>query len=78
VKSWRVWSWIIWGAWVVFGVVWELYAVWREKRDGTLPLTRIVRDKLMRKSIFARLGVLLFLGWLSLHFLVGGPTPVPW
>ena len=76
--SWNIGSWIFWLTWMLFGLIFELFAVWREKKDGTLPLTRIVRDRLMQKSVVARLGVLLFLGWLCLHFFVGGETPVPW
>lgn len=71
-------SWIFWFVWMFVGLAFELFAVYAEKKHGTLPLTRVLRDRLMRKSVIARLGMLLFLGWLSLHFLVGGPTPVPW
>lgn len=71
-------SWIFWFAWMAVGLGFELFAVYTEKRHGTLPLTRVIRDRLMRKSVIARLGVLLFLSWLSLHFFVGGSSPVPW
>lgn len=77
-KRGRLVSWAFWGLWMLFGLVFELYAVYAEKKNGTEPLTRVVRDRLMRKSVIARLGVLLFLAWLCLHFFVGGPTPVSW
>jgi hypothetical protein len=71
-------SWIFWAAWAIVGVVFELYAVLTEKRSGAEPLTRVLRDRLMRRFLLARLAVLLFLSWLGLHFLVGGPSPLPW
>ena len=61
-------SWIFWLAWMVIGLAYELFAVFTEKKRGTLPLTRVVRDRLMRRFVLAKLGVLLFLAWLCLHF----------
>lgn len=67
-------SWVFWLGWMAAGIVYELYAVTMEKRNGALPLTRVVRDRLMRKFVVAKLGVLLFLAWLCLHFF----TNVAW
>lgn len=67
-------SWLFWFAWMAVGLAYELFAVFTEKKHGTLPLTRVVRDRLMRRFVLAKLGVLLFLAWLCLHFF----TNVPW
>jgi hypothetical protein len=67
-------SWVFWLGWMAAGIVYELYAVTMEKRNGALPLTRVVRDRLMRRFVVAKLGVLLFLAWLCLHFF----TPLNW
>ena len=67
-------SWVFWFAWMAIGLGYELYAVLREKEDGALPLTRVVRDRLMRRSTPVKLGVLLFLTWLWVHFV----TPLEW
>lgn len=67
-------SWVFWGVWIGAGIAYELYAVWAERRHGALPLTRVVRDRLMRRFVVVKLGVLLFLAWLSLHWLV----PLDW
>lgn len=67
-------SWIFWLAWMAVGLAYELFAVFTEKRRGTIPLTRVVRDRLMRRFVLAKLIVLLFLAWLCLHFF----TNVPW
>lgn len=67
-------SWVFWLAWMSVGLVYEVYAVRMERRNGALPLTRVVRDRLMRRSIVAKLGVMGFLAWLALHFL----TPLDW
>lgn len=67
-------SWVFWLAWMAVGLGYELYAVVTEKRSGALPLTRVVRDRLMRRFVVAKLGVLLFLAWLCLHFF----TPLNW
>jgi hypothetical protein len=55
---------------MALGLSYELFAVFSEKRYGTLPLTRVVRDRLMKRFWPVKLGVLLFLSWLSLHFLL--------
>lgn len=67
-------SWAFWLTWAAIGLGYELFAVFSEKRLGTLPLTRILRDRLMRRFWPVKLGVLLFLAWLVLHFL----TPLNW
>lgn len=77
-RRWKIVSWIVWMSWLVFGLAWELWTVWREKKDGTMPLTRILRDTLMKKSAVFRLLMMGGLVWLCLHFLVGGSNPVPW
>ena len=61
-------SWVFWLGWMTAGLAYELFAVYSEKKYGTLPLTRVVRDRLMKKFVIAKLGVLLFLSWLCLHF----------
>lgn len=61
-------SWIFWLSWMAIGLGYELFAVYTEKTEGTLPLTRVVRDRLMKRFVVAKLGVLLFLSWLCLHF----------
>jgi hypothetical protein len=61
-------SWAFWLVWMALGLSYELFAVFSEKRYGTLPLTRVVRDRLMKRFWPVKLGVLLFLSWLSLHF----------
>ena len=67
-------SWVFWLVWMLVGLVYELYAVITEKKSGALPLTRVVRDRLMRRSSIAKIGVLLFLTWLWVHFV----TPLNW
>ena len=72
-------SWIIWTAWIVFGLAWELWCVFREKRNGDEPLTRVARDRLMKSkhpwiSYPIRFVVLSFLGYLAFHWL----GQVPW
>jgi hypothetical protein len=67
-------SWVFWIGWMVVGLGYELYAVFSEKKHGTLPLTRVVRDRLMRRSGVVKIGVLLFLTWLWVHFV----TPLSW
>lgn len=67
-------SWGFWAAWVVAGLAFELFAVFTEKRTGALPLTRVARDRLMRRSSLVKVGMLLFLTWLWVHFV----TPLDW
>lgn len=67
-------SWGFWFVWMAIGLAYELYAVVTEKKSGALPLTRVVRDRLMRKSALAKVGMLLFLTWLWVHFI----TPLDW
>lgn len=67
-------SWVFWMSWIAVGLAYEIYAVVAEKRHGALPLTRVVRDRLMRRFVVVKLGVLLFLAWLCLHFLI----PLDW
>lgn len=67
-------SWVFWGATIALQLGFELYAVATEKRSGALPLTRILRDRLMRRHTWAKLGGLLLLTWLWVHFI----TPLNW
>lgn len=67
-------SWAFWLCWMVVGLAYELWAVFTEKKRGTLPLTRVVRDRGMRKSPIVKVGVLSFLAWLVVHFV----TPLDW
>lgn len=67
-------SWVVWGVWIIVGVSWELWTVYTEKKWGFLPLTRIIRDRLMRRSTLAKIGGLAFLTWLWVHFVL----PLPW
>jgi hypothetical protein len=70
----ELFSWIFWGVWALVGLGYEIYAVLSEKRSGALPLTRVVRDRLARRSVLLRLALLLGIAWLALHWLV----PLPW
>lgn len=65
---WAVFSWVFWLTWMGVGLAYELYAVHEEKRNGALPLTRVVRDRLMRKSTIIKFVVVFFLFWLLIHF----------
>jgi len=67
-------SWVFWAIWALAGLAYELYAVFTEKKSGALPLTRVLRDRLARRFVVVKLGLVLFVGWLALHFLV----PLPW
>lgn len=68
IASLALFSWVFWFGWMAAGLAYELFAVFTEKSKGTLPLTRVVRDRLMKRFVVAKLGVLLFLAWLCLHF----------
>jgi hypothetical protein len=61
-------SWVFWAVWGIVGLGYELYAVRNERKNGALPLTRVVRDRLMKRSPVVKVGVLAFLAWLGLHF----------
>jgi hypothetical protein len=61
-------SWVFWAVWGIVGLGYELYAVRNERKNGALPLTRVVRDRLMKRSPVGKVGVLAFLAWLGLHF----------
>lgn len=63
-------SWGFWFTWMAVGLVYELFAVVTEKKTGALPLTRVVRDRIMRKSGAATVVVVTFLSWLLVHFTV--------
>jgi hypothetical protein len=63
-------SWAFWIVWAAIGLGYELFAVFTEKRTGALPLTRVLRDRIMRRSFVAKLGVLTFLTWMWVHFIV--------
>lgn len=67
-------SWLFWGVWLASGVGFEVYAVKTETRSGALPLTRVVRDRLMRRAWPFKIAGMAFLGWLALHFL----EPLSW
>jgi hypothetical protein len=67
-------SWAFWLTWAVIGLSYELYAVFTEKKTGALPLTRVVRDRLMRKYPLIKIGMLTFLAWLLIHFV----APLDW
>lgn len=67
-------SWIFWFTWMSVGLSYEIFAVVTEHRTGALPLTRVVRDRLMRRSTLVKVGMLLFLTWLWVHFV----TPLNW
>lgn len=67
-------SWVFWIVWAALGLAFELFAVYTEKEKGTLPLTRVARDRLMRKSTIAKYGMLTFLTWLWIHFIF----PLSW
>lgn len=67
--------------WLVIGLAaltWELIGVKKEKDWKIEPLTRIVRDRLMKKHPVVKIIVMAFLVWLPLHFFVGGADPVSW
>ena len=72
--AWGLVSWIYWFVWIGLFFAYEIPAVLLEKRNGMLPLTRVVRDRLMRKSVLVKLIVMAALAWLCLHFL----TPLDW
>lgn len=67
-------SWVFWFAWMAAGLAYELYAVTMEHRNGALPLTRVVRDRLARRFVVVKLGLALFIVWFALHML----TPLSW
>jgi len=67
-------SWAFWFAWMGVGLVYEVFAVVTERKTGALPLTRVVRDRLMRRSTLVKIGMLTFLTWLWVHFI----TPLGW
>lgn len=64
-------AWVSWAFWLgtmAVQLAYELYAVETERRSGALPLTRILRDRLMRKHTILKLGGLLLWSWLGVHF----------
>jgi len=63
-------SWGFWLTWMAVGLVYELFAVFTERKTGAMPLTRVVRDRIMRKSGAATVVVITFLSWLLVHFTV--------
>jgi hypothetical protein len=69
---------IVWAIWFIVGIAWELWCVKQERKTGDEPLTRIVRDRLMKSKspvgIITRLSFICFIGWLVLHWL----TPLAW
>lgn len=67
---------IVWSVWAAVGVAWEMVGVFGEKKWRQEPLTRIVRDRLMRSKlgIIFRLIFIAFMGWLFLHWML----PLDW
>lgn len=68
---------LFWLSWILIGALYEVFAVFMERRTGDQPLTRVVRDKLMRIPTWGKLiqfGVMAFLGWWFLHWAMN----VPW
>lgn len=61
-------SYLVWGVSAALLLGFELVAVFTERRTGLLPLTRVVRDRLMKRSGAVRLLVFLSLAWLPYHF----------
>lgn len=70
VAFWAEFSWAFWFTWMAIGLAYEVFAVRQEPTYGTLPLTRVLRDRLMRRSTLVKLGMLLFLSWLWVHFIL--------
>jgi hypothetical protein len=66
--AWGLLSWVYWTVWVGLFFAWEIPAVLLEKRNGMLPLTRVIRDRLMRRHVVLKLAGLLVVSWLFLHF----------
>lgn len=77
-------SWIIWAGWVLFGLLWEFWCLWRERQTGDEPLTRVTRDRAFHEKYvgpFLGAGVLFFLVWLIVHWFVPsalGDGPPSW
>ena len=72
---------LFWSTWVVIGALYELWAVLMERRTGDQPLTRVVRDRLMRIPRWGKILQLIvmgFLGWWFIHWAVGGTQPLSW
>lgn len=65
---------IVWLCIGLAALIWELVGVFGEKRYRIEPLTRIVRDRLMRRYTVVKLAVLLFWAWLGLHWFL----PLEW
>lgn len=72
--NWGLFSWVYWALWILAFFAYEIPAVMLEKKYGTLPLTRVVRDRLMRRITLFRLGGLLAVTWIWVHFV----TPLDW
>lgn len=73
-SDWSLFSWIYWSLWILAFFAYEIPAVYLEKKHGTLPLTRVVRDRLMRRITLFRLAGLLAVTWIWVHFV----TPLDW
>jgi hypothetical protein len=67
-------SYLVWGFAALALLAFEIVAVVTERKTGLLPLTRIVRDRLMKRSRPIRLLVLFALVWLPYHFFLEGPV----
>jgi len=61
-------SYLVWGISAGVLLVFEFVALFTEKRSGLLPLTRVLRDRIMPRSRLVRTLVLLALAWLPYHF----------
>lgn len=67
---------LFWLSWIVLGAAYELWAVLEEKRTGDQPLTRVMRDRLMRIPVWGKLiqmVVMAFLGWWFIHWAANLP-----
>jgi hypothetical protein len=69
-------SWIFWAAWMAVGLAFEIWALIMEYRTGDEPLTRVLRDRLMRHrrryvALPIQILVFAFLAWLTVHFAQG-------
>lgn len=63
-------SWVFWAVWVGLFLAWEIPAVFLEKKTGMLPLTRVVRDRLMKRYAIVKYGVLFLIAYLFAHFII--------
>ena len=72
--EWR--SLAFWLSWAFVGAAYEVWAVLMERRTGDQPLTRVVRDRLMRIPTWGKIiqfVVMGFLAWWLVHWTVNLP-----